>query len=164
PPAQWTLGRWEDTRTYFENSPQSLAGDLIRAGVTGVAGHVAEPYLDATIRPDILFPAYVSGFNLAESFYLAMPSLSWQTVVIGDPLAAPFRTHTLTAQEIDRGRDTATELPVWFSARVLQQVKAGTPVEAARLVARANSRLGRDDVAGARQALEQATAIEPALG
>ena len=30
-----------------------------REGVTGVAGYVGEPFLDGTIRPDILFPAYV---------------------------------------------------------------------------------------------------------
>src|SRR6185436_10579103 len=128
PPAQWTLGRWEDTRTYFEGSPQSLSGDLIRAGVTGVAGHVAEPYLDATVRPDVLFPAYVAGFNLVESFYLAMPYLSWQTVVIGDPLCAPFRQRTLPAQEIDRGIDAATELPTFASARILQTLSKASPV------------------------------------
>ncbi len=38
PPPQWTLGKWADARTYFESSPQSLTGDLIRAGVTGTAG------------------------------------------------------------------------------------------------------------------------------
>ena len=72
PPAGWTIGRWTDRTTFFAGSPQSLAGDLIHEGVTGVAAHVAEPFLDATVRPDILFPAYVSGFNLAESFYLAI--------------------------------------------------------------------------------------------
>ena len=110
PPAPWTLGNFGDPKTFFAGSPQSLIGDLIRSGATGVAGHVAEPYLDATIRPDVLFPAYVSGFNLIESFYLAMPNLSWQTVVIGDPLCAPFRKHVLTTAEIHRGMDKATEL------------------------------------------------------
>ncbi len=92
-----------DGRTFREPNPswrpaiagstsggQSLVGDLIREGITGVSGHVAEPYLDAIIRPQILFPAYLAGFNLAESFYLAMPFLSWQDLVIGDPLCAPF--------------------------------------------------------------------------
>ena len=163
PPAQWTLGKWTDAKTYFESSPQSLTGDLIRAGVTGTAGHVAEPYLDATIRPDVLFPAYVSGFNLAESFYLSIPALSWQTVVVGDPLAAPFRTRVLSAQDIDRGKDPATEYPAFFSARVLKAAKPGIPVEAAKFLARAYGRLGRDDKAGARQAFEQATVLDPSL-
>ena len=108
---RWTIGTWLDRATYYAGSPQSLTGDLIREGVTGVAGHVAEPFLDAAIRPDILFPAYVSGFNLAESFYLAMPYLSWQAVVIGDPLCAPFPRKPLQAADIDKGIDPATELP-----------------------------------------------------
>ena len=89
PPADWRVNDKP-----FRGSHQSLIGDLIRDGITGVAGHVAEPFLNATIRPDILFPAYTSGFNLAEAFYLAMPFVSWQTVVIGDPLCAPFRSET----------------------------------------------------------------------
>jgi len=161
PPADWTLGRWEDPRSYFGGAPQSLIGDLIRQGVTGVAGHVAEPYLDATIRPDVLFPAYLSGFNLVESYYLAMPYLSWQTVVIGDPLCAPFRQRTLSAQEISAGIDPSTEFPPYMSGRLLQLLTRSGPVsEAARLVVRANGRLAREDRAGAVQALEQATAID----
>lgn len=164
PPASWTIGRWEDARSYFAGSPQSLAGDLIREGVTGVAAHVAEPYLDATIRPDILFPAYLSGFNLVESFYLAMPYLSWQTVVIGDPLCAPFRQRTLTPQDIDRGVDRSTEYPMFFSTRTLQVLaKNGTVSEPMRLLVRAQARLARDDRAGATQALEQATALDDRL-
>ena len=69
---------------------QSLIADLVRDGVTGVAGYVGEPFLDGTIRPDILFPAYVGGLNLIEAYYAAMPYLSWQTVIVGDPLCAPF--------------------------------------------------------------------------
>ncbi len=165
PPANWTLGRWDDPRTYFAGAPQSLTGDLIRQGVTGVAGHVAEPYLDATIRPDVLFPAYVSGFNLVESFYLAMPYLSWQTVVVGDPLCAPFRQRTLSAQEIDRGIDPSTEFPQFMSARLLQLAVEIGGRAAGRYdsLVRANGRLARDDRAGAVQAFEQATALDARL-
>ena len=31
-------------------------------------------------------PAYLSGRNLAESYYLALPVLSWQSLIVGDPL------------------------------------------------------------------------------
>ena len=41
-----------------------------------------------TPRPDLLLPAYYSGRNLAESYYLAMRSLSWQNIVLGDPLCS----------------------------------------------------------------------------
>ena len=89
-------------------------------GVTGAAGHVAEPLLGATIRPNILFPAYLSGFNLAEAFYLAMPFVSWQTVVVGDPLCAPFPRKALPPSDIDAEIDKTTELPALFSARRLR--------------------------------------------
>ncbi|MCX7702656.1 MAG: TIGR03790 family protein [Planctomycetota bacterium] len=70
---------------------QCLLADYVKEGVTGIAGHTYEPYLDACCRPPILFDRYTKGFNLAESFYCAMPYLSWQTVVVGDPLCAPYR-------------------------------------------------------------------------
>jgi uncharacterized protein (TIGR03790 family) len=47
---------------------------------------VYEPYLAYTPRPNILLPAYYHGRNLAESYYLSIPVLSWMNIVIGDPL------------------------------------------------------------------------------
>src|SRR5207244_9761766 len=108
PPLDWKLGNWEDSTTHFAGSPQSLIGDLIRDGITGVAGHVAEPYLDATVHPNVLFPRYLSGATLAEAFYQAVPYLSWQPIVIGDPLCATFRTALLTSTQIQKGSDSAT--------------------------------------------------------
>ncbi len=90
PPRDWRPGRDADRDAHFGGSPQSLALDLVRSGATGVAGHVYEPYLDGCPRPDILFPAYLSGRTLGESYYLAIPSLSWMNMVIGDPLCAPY--------------------------------------------------------------------------
>jgi len=164
PPAAWTIGKWTDRSTFFAGSPQSLAGDLIREGVTGVSAHVDEPYLDATVRPDILFPAYLSGFNLAESFYLAMPYLSWRTVVVGDPLCAPFPHRTLAPSDIDAGLDAATGLPARFAERRLQVLTtAGTRADAARAVLRSEALGAKGDKAGSRRALEEATVLDPAL-
>jgi uncharacterized protein (TIGR03790 family) len=69
---------------------QSLIADLIHQGVTGVKGYVHEPYTTALARPHILFDRYTSGFNLAESFYMASPVIKWKDVVIGDPLCSPY--------------------------------------------------------------------------
>ena len=92
PPPGWKIGRFRQRKTYFAGSPQSLIGDLIEAGVTGVAGNVYEPYLSACARPHLLFPAYLDGRTLAESFYGSLRYLSWQEVVIGDPLTSPYGT------------------------------------------------------------------------
>jgi uncharacterized protein (TIGR03790 family) len=161
PPPEWQLPTWSDKRRWFAGSPQSLAGDLIRAGITGVAGHVAEPLLRHSIRPDILFPAYYSGLTLAEAFYLAMPSLSWMTVVVGDPLAAPFAA-TPRAPWADPGIDPATEQPTIFSRRRLAALEhLQAPPEALQALMRAESRLRRKDRSGAREDLEKVTALAP---
>ena len=116
PPKKWTIGKWSDPPiTFFAGSPQSLIADYIHEGVTGAAGYVYEPFLENCVRPQFLFPAYVRGLNLAESFYSAIPSLSWQSVVIGDPLTAPFPGVPLPHEEADPPKDPATGLPTYFA-------------------------------------------------
>ncbi len=89
PPDHWIPGRdWINRSAWFAGSPQSMLADYILEGATGSSGHVYEPYLTMTPRPDLLLPAYYSGRNLAESFYLAIPGLSWQNIVVGDPLCS----------------------------------------------------------------------------
>ena len=127
PPASWIPTNLSEQATWFAGSPQSLVGDLIREGVTGVAGQVSEPYLQSAVRPDVLFPAYLAGFNLVESFYLAIPHLSWQTVVIGDPLSTPFARKPLARAEIDAGMDAELGLPTFFAQRRLAELSAGMP-------------------------------------
>jgi uncharacterized protein (TIGR03790 family) len=164
PPPAWTIGTWEARASYYAGSPQSLTGDLIREGVTGVAGHVAEPYLDATIRPDILFPAYFSGMNLAEAFYLAMPYLSWQSVVVGDPLCAPFQRKPLSSDEIASGVDEVSGLPEPFASQRLDVLGAhGGSRAALALVAKAEGQMMRGDRAAARASLESALKSDPDL-
>jgi len=168
-----------DGRTFVEPKPewlpgggpqsagggtQSLAGDLIRDGITGVSAHVAEPYLDATIRPQVLFPAYLAGFNLAESFYLGMPYLSWQTMVIGDPLCAPFRRKTLSADEIAKGIDPETELPALFSARRLAAIgKNGLNPEALKITLKIEAQIARENRTEVEALYVRATDLEPRL-
>jgi uncharacterized protein (TIGR03790 family) len=124
PPEQWTIGQWSDPPgTFFDGSPQSLIADFIHEGVTGVSGNVYEPFLTACARPQILFPAYVQGLNLAESFYLALPVLSWQSVVIGDPLVSPYPGTPLPHEETAPSKDNATGLPVFFSQFVARAKK-----------------------------------------
>jgi uncharacterized protein (TIGR03790 family) len=86
PPDSWQIGTWKDRATWFAGAPQTLTADYVHEGVTGASGHVGEPFLAFTPRPDRLLPAYYGGRNLAESYYLAIPALSWQNVVVGDPL------------------------------------------------------------------------------
>lgn len=161
PPGNWSPANNASKAAIYAGSHQSLIGDLIRDGVTGVAGHVDEPFLDGTIRPEILFPAYAAGRNLAEAYYAAMPYLSWQTVVVGDPLCAPFQRSARPAAELDPPFDPATELPSLFAKLRLSTVGPAVKRESAQAYLRFESRTARKDTKGAREALEAAVIAEP---
>ena len=89
PPDRWNINAaWSDRKGTFAGSPQTLTADYVHEGATGASGHVYEPFLQFTPRPDILLPAYYHGRNLAESYYLAIPALSWMNIVVGDPLCS----------------------------------------------------------------------------
>jgi uncharacterized protein (TIGR03790 family) len=165
PPADWTPSPPTGGPQWMGSS-QSLAGDLIRDGITGVSAHVSEPFLDATIRPQVLFPAYLAGFNLAESFYLAMPFLSWQTIVIGDPLCAPFSTGQLapvgTSEGIDIDPDTG--FPSIFSAReVAMLATGGLKADAVKMGLKGNVAAEAGHLPEAETLWVRATDLEPRL-
>jgi uncharacterized protein (TIGR03790 family) len=86
PPEDWTFRGWSARRSLFGGSSQSLSTDYIHQGATAATGNTYEPYLQACARPDYLLPAYFEGRTLAESYYLSIPWLSWQGVLLGDPL------------------------------------------------------------------------------
>jgi uncharacterized protein (TIGR03790 family) len=65
-------------------------GPLVARGVTATVGNVFEPYLQFTHPPHFLLRALARGWTLAEAAYYALPALSWQAVLIGDPLYRPF--------------------------------------------------------------------------
>jgi uncharacterized protein (TIGR03790 family) len=88
PPDTWNISSWTSPQLWFEGAPQTLTADYIHEGATGASGHVYEPYLSMNPRPDILLPAYYQGRNLAESYYLSLPDVSWQNIVVGDPLCS----------------------------------------------------------------------------
>jgi uncharacterized protein (TIGR03790 family) len=160
PPRDWKPG---PAGSAYSGSNQSLTGDLVRAGATGAAGQVAEPFLDGAVRPDILFPAYVSGLNLAEAFYSAIPSLSWQTVVLGDPLCAPFRTSGVPEEDRNPPVDPDTGLPSQFSGRRLAAIEPGASLAVRKLLALSEARRAKGDDSGAIAALEKATAADSTL-
>jgi uncharacterized protein (TIGR03790 family) len=83
-----------DGRTFSDrySRGQSLVADLIAQGVTGVKGYVSEPYIFALAHPQVLWDRYTSGYDLAESFYMASAVLGWKDVVIGDPLCRPYKS------------------------------------------------------------------------
>jgi len=63
---------------------------FVARGVTATFGNVHEPYLQFTHQPHLLLRALARGATLAEAAYFSMNALSWQAVLIGDPLYRPF--------------------------------------------------------------------------
>lgn len=164
PPAEWRPGLSNRPTGVFGSGSQSMAADFIREGATGASAHVGEPYLDATIRPQILFPAYLSGFNLAESYYLAMPYLSWQTMIIGDPLVAPFQTQPVPDDQLHAGMDPDTELPALLSRRQVERIAVdGINEQSVKDMLRAGVELRRGDKPAAEASLQAAVEREPRL-
>ncbi len=97
---EYLPGAITDLLQSFGSVPQNFTPDtkddsqfpvthMVRAGVTGVHGAVAEPYNIAF--PDArLFVPYVQGFTLAESYHQRTPFAYWMNLVQGDPLCAPY--------------------------------------------------------------------------
>jgi uncharacterized protein (TIGR03790 family) len=67
---------------------------MIEKGVIASIGPVKEPYLTAFPPPSIFFPLLMSGkYTLVEVFAMTNPFLSWQMILVGDPLYNPFRNN-----------------------------------------------------------------------
>ncbi len=65
-------------------------GPLLARGVTATMGNVSEPYLELTHQPQLFLKALARGATLVDAAYYALPALSWQAILIGDPLYRPF--------------------------------------------------------------------------
>ncbi len=69
---------------------RNWTGPILAKGAAATVGNVYEPYLHLTHHFDILHDRLLKGYSLVEAAYMATPSLSWQNVVLGDPLYRPF--------------------------------------------------------------------------
>ncbi len=64
---------------------------LLEAGVAATLGPVYEPYVEAFPLPALFFGLLAEGYlTLAECYQVSLPFLSWQMVLLGDPLYRPF--------------------------------------------------------------------------
>lgn len=82
-----------------------VAGFVAR-GITATVGNTAEPYLATTHHFDLMMEALQSGAPWGDAAYVSLPYLSWQPIVIGDPLYQPFRHDWLLQLEHLRAGST----------------------------------------------------------
>ena len=100
--AQWSAPQWPvppgaigfHLHSFSATSvrdPKTWLGAFIAQGYCASVGNVYEPYLEFTHRPQILLEHLIEGGYFGDAVMLSMPSLSWQSVAIGDPLYRPFK-------------------------------------------------------------------------
>ncbi len=65
---------------------------LMRRGAAVTLGPVREPYIAAFPHGDIFLESLLTGGSVVESYWLALPHVSWAMVILGDPLYRPFQT------------------------------------------------------------------------
>ena len=72
---------------------QEQAADFLAAGGTFAIGHTWEPFANFTADVELVIRSfYLGNMSWAEAAYSAIPCLSWQIMVLGDPLAMPRRS------------------------------------------------------------------------
>lgn len=74
----------------LRSADEHWCGPLLARGAAVTVGAVSEPFLHFTPHLPILVDRLCHGLTWAESVYLSLPVLSWQTTVVGDPLYRPF--------------------------------------------------------------------------
>ena len=90
PPGAIALHIHSHSASSLRVSDRGWAGPFVARGVTATLGNVYEPYLELTHQPHLFLRALARGSTLAEAAYYSIKALSWQGVLIGDPLYRPW--------------------------------------------------------------------------
>jgi uncharacterized protein (TIGR03790 family) len=78
---------------------------FLSRGAAATLGNVYEPYLEMTHHFDIFQARLMAGYTLVEAAYMAVPVLSWQNVVLGDPLYRPYLHIDGSGEKVDADRE-----------------------------------------------------------
>ena len=89
----------------LNNPAKNWSAALIDRGAAATLGNVWEPYLQASHDFSIFHDRLLKGYSLVESAYMAMNVISWQSVVIGDPLYRPYKKFNETLSDFKEDRD-----------------------------------------------------------
>lgn len=84
---------------------KNWSAPLLARGAAATLGNVYEPYLQMTHHFDIFQTRLLAGHCLVEAAYMALPVLSWQNVVLGDPLYRPFLHIDGSGEKADTDRE-----------------------------------------------------------
>lgn len=70
--------------------PKRWAPALLARGAAVTTGNVDEPLLTGCLDLGVFYDRLLKGYSVAEAGYMAMPALSWQAIILGDPLYRPY--------------------------------------------------------------------------
>jgi uncharacterized protein (TIGR03790 family) len=75
----------------LRSTTNGWVGPLLAKGATISMGTVFEPYLSGTPEMAVFMARFIfEGMSFGEAAYAALPVLSWQSTIVGDPLYRPF--------------------------------------------------------------------------
>ncbi len=80
----------QEAQDLWDPNGRGWCVNLMRRGAAVTLGPVSEPYVVAFPHGDVFVESLLRGLTVAESYWLALPHVSWQMVVLGDPLYRPF--------------------------------------------------------------------------
>ena len=69
---------------------RNWVGPLLARGATVTMGCIDEPFLQMSPNFGAFMARFSTGMNFGEAGLACLPSLSWQTLLVGDPLYRPF--------------------------------------------------------------------------
>lgn len=75
---------------HLRDKNKTWSGPILARGAAATLGNVYEPYLPLINQYDIFYDRLLKGYTLIEAAYMSAPALSWQNLVLGDPLYKPF--------------------------------------------------------------------------
>jgi uncharacterized protein (TIGR03790 family) len=111
---------------------KNWCGPFVARGAAATLGNVFEPYLGFTHHLDLFVEALLRGDTLGTAAYYSLPALSWQAVVVGDPLYRPF-ARSQEAQWAERAK-LPPELQPYVALRQARlALRAGQKDEALRI-------------------------------
>lgn len=107
------------------DTKKNWCAPLLEKGAAVTVGNVYEPYLHLTHDFGILNERLLAGHSWVEACWMAMPVMSWQGVVLGDPLYRPFRHFSGTGikQEPDIEYRALRAAGVQWKANLLERQK-----------------------------------------
>lgn len=91
--------------TQLRDATKNWCAPLLAKGAAATLGNVYEPYLALTHHFNLFNDRLMAGYTLVEAAYMSVPVLSWQNVVLGDPLYRPFLRLDGSGEKSEADRD-----------------------------------------------------------